>query len=173
MQNTKQSEEKSLCPCCGAKLNGRWEHISKGIAENLIRFREQVLLKKENKVHLMKDLYLTHSQYTNFQKLRFHGLIAHYKNPETREEESGYWLLTKRGNQFCKNQASIPKKVLIFRNSIQDKGDVLVNISEILSSKNTEPYWYQKDDYEREIVFLDILDADEVKTDMNGQGKLF
>ena len=57
MQNTKQSEEKSLCPCCGAKLNGRWEHISKGIAENLIRFREQVLLKKENKVHLMKDLF--------------------------------------------------------------------------------------------------------------------
>lgn len=172
MKNTKQVEEKKVCNCCGAKLNGRWEHISKGIAENLIRFRIEAI-KKGNKVHLIKDLNLTHSQYNNFQKLRFHGLIAHYKNPITKEEESGYWLLTKRGNQFCKNEASIPKKVLVFRNTIQDKGDKLVNISEILYSKNNEPYWYEKSDYEKEIVFLDIFYANEMKTDINGQVQLF
>ena len=173
MQKFEKSDEKRLCPCCGGKLDGRWENISKGIAQDLIKLRERVLLTKENKVHPVRDLNLTHSQYNNLQKLRFHGLIAHYKNPETKKEESGFWLLTKRGNLFCKNQISIPKKVLVFRNRIQDKGDKLVNMAQILSPKNTEPYWYQKEDYEKEIVFLDILDADELKIDINGQGKLF
>jgi hypothetical protein len=173
MQNLEKSEQECRCPHCGAKLNGRWENLSKGLVENLIRLREQVLRSRENKVHLMKDLSLSHSQYTNFQKLRFHGLIAHYKNPVTKLEETGYWLLTKRGNQFCKNQISIPKKVLIFRNSIKERGVNLVDAVTVLKQKSNEPYWYQKDDYETQIVFLDILDADEIKIDKNGQGKLF
>lgn len=173
MQNIEKTNEVHLCPCCGAKLTGRWENISKGLSKNLIRFREQVLLKGKNKVHLMKDLNLTHSEYTNFQKLRFHGLIAHYKNPITKEEETGYWLLTKRGNLFCKNEIAIPKKVLIFRNKIQSKGDKFVNISDIFAQKDSEPYWYQKEDYNSQIVYLDILDAEEIKVDINGQGKLF
>jgi hypothetical protein len=176
------NQEKFLCPCCGAKLSGRWENVSKGLVKNLIRFREQVLEKRENKIHLLKDLNLTHSQYNNFQKLRFHGLIAHYKNPITKKEESGYWLLTKRGNLFCKNQTAIPKKVLIFRNRIQERGEEKITASYILKSTTEEPYWSKKDDYEYQIAFQDINDFDNNNdndsdsnddSDYNGQGTLF
>jgi len=183
MQNKTENQEIALCPCCGAKLSGRWENISKGLVKNLIRFREQVLEKRENKIHLLKDLNLTHSQYNNFQKLRYHGLIAHVIDKQTKKDESGYWLLTKRGNLFIKNEISIPKKVFIFRNKIQERGKDLVSVHDILRDKNNEPYWYKKHDYEYQIAFLDILDAEEanysLNTNTNGksggdiQGKLF
>ena len=142
-------EEKKLCPCCGAKLTGRDERISKGVATSLIKFREAAILSLKyrglNKVHLAKDLDLTKNQYNNFQKLRYHGLIAHYKDKETKEYESGYWLLTKRGNSFAKNECSISKKVVIFRNKIVERSDEKITLKEVL--KENLPFWDKHDDF--------------------------
>ena len=118
-------QEKKICPCCGAKLTGRFERVSRGLANSLIKFRKQVVKNKVNKVHLANDLELSKNEYNNFQKLRYHGLIAHYKCKETKEFLTGYWLLTHRGNKFCKNELHVPKKLLIFRNKI-DKFKVWV-----------------------------------------------
>ena len=151
-------KEKSKCPSCGANLTGRYERISKGLAFNLIEFRKQALksLKntKVNKVHLAKDLNLSKNQYNNFQKLRYHGLIAHYFNKEKNEYEAGYWLLTRRGNSFAKNDISISRKVLVFRNKIRERSEEKVSLSDILK-KDDMPFWDKHDDYEYEFANVD------------------
>ena len=142
-------EEKKQCECCGAKLTGRNERVSKGLALSLIKFREKVLEQSEasgvfvNKVHLSKDLDLSKNEYNNFQKLRYHGLIAHYKDKNTRAYESGYWLLTKRGNMFCKDELAVPKKIYVFRNRIKDRSIEKIILTDVLKEESI-PYWYRK-----------------------------
>jgi len=111
-----------------------------------------------NKVHLSKDLNLSKNEYNNFQKLRYHGLIAHYKDKITKEYETGYWLLTKRGNLFCKNELAVPKKLLIFRNKIEERSEEKIILRDILTEDNL-PHWYQKEDYN--MSFEDTNDFDE------------
>tara|TARA_R110001606_G_scaffold397588_1_gene574508 strand:+ start:122 stop:658 length:537 start_codon:yes stop_codon:yes gene_type:complete len=167
---TSMQKEKSLCPCCGANLNGRDERISKGIIVNLVKFREQalksIMLRNLNKVHLAQDLNLTNNQYNNFQKLRYHGLIAHYKNPITKEYESGHWLLTKRGNRFAKNEIAISKKVVIWRNKIVERSEEIVKMSDVWKDKD-EPFWYKHDDFG-----FDFEDSNDYKSDDDQDNQL-
>ena len=157
-----------LCDCCGAKLTGRNEGVSKGLALSLIKFRKKVLENSNiagelvNKVHLSKDLNLSKNEYNNFQKLRYHGLIAHYKDKITKQYESGYWLLTKRGNLFCKNELAVSKKIVVFRNKIQEKSNLKVTFIEVMKDKDI-PFWYSKEDFN--MNFVDTNDYDEDKDD--------
>jgi hypothetical protein len=162
--------ETEYCDCCGGKLTGRYERVSKGLALSLIKFREKVLEQSElagkfvNKVHLSKDIKLTQNEYNNFQKLRYHGLIAHYKDKTTKEYETGYWLLTKRGNLFCKDELAVPRKILIFRNAIQERYDEKITLSTILKEDDM-PYWDKKDDYGYQ--FEHTSDYDDNEADEN------
>lgn len=161
-----QKEDLNCCPQCNAKLSGRWENICKGQVNTLAKFRQAVIDKNENSVHLNKDIKLSHSEYTNFQKLRYNGLVAH-------SNEAGYWLLTRRGARFLRNEISIPKGVLIFRNKIQDYSTKIIDLKSIL--KNDEPYWFKKEDYEWEAIerFDFVLEKyDWIKFDKKGQGIL-
>lgn len=63
----------------------------------------------------MNDLHLSHTAAANFQKLRFHGLIAHADENNPR---NGEWLITKRGGQFLRGEVSVPRRVEIFRNHV-------------------------------------------------------
>ena len=166
---THNHSEQTICPYCGASLVMRWERLSKGLVKTLIAFRKEVVEKnKFNRVHPRKDMNLGITEYANFQKLRYHGLVAHVKKSDG-TDDSGYWLLTRRGNLFCKNQIDIPEKVLIFRNKIEARGTTFININTVLKN-NEVPYWDEKDDFS--IDFKDIDDYADIHFDINGQGKL-
>jgi hypothetical protein len=100
--------------------------------------------------------------------LRYHGLVAHVKKPDG-TEESGYYLLTRRGNLFCKNLIDVPEKVLIFRNKIEARGTTFINIEKVLKNKDV-PYWDEKDDFG--VEFKDIDDYADIRFDNKGQGLL-
>jgi hypothetical protein len=156
----------SSCSTCGAKLEGRYEYVNKGQIATLAKFRERIINKGVNSIHLQKEIALEKSEYTNFQKLRYNGLVAHAKG-------NGCWLLTKRGARFLRNEIFIPKGVLIFRNRIQKYHLDRVNLLSII--KDTSPYWYTKDDYEWEaidIIDYDLDKYDFIEFDDKGQGKL-
>jgi hypothetical protein len=162
-----QKENKPcLCPHCGAKMIKHWHRISRGLAISLVDFRKQVLKNSKNKVHVKDELNLSNSAFTNFQKLRYHGLVAKYKDPETKQHVAGYWLLTRRGNLFCKNMLEIPVRVQTFRNKICDKDPNHVHISDVLQNDDM-PFWDSKDDMEFE--FIDIQEIGEIKYDKDGQ----
>jgi len=163
-----QVEAPCKCPHCGASMKMHWHRISKGLAQTLVKFREVVVHGgKFNKVHLTRDMNLTKNEYNNFQKLRYHGLVAKVKENGNRVE--GYWLLTKRGNLFCKNQLMIPQKVQTFRNKIEKKSEAFVNLEMVFKGVDM-PTWDMRDDFDYD--FADITDYEDVTFDKDGQGKM-
>jgi len=108
-------------------MNPRWERLSPGLVECLIIAVRVVHQKRKNRFHWHKDLALTNNQSHNFQKLRFHGLIAHY---DEKDKKSGEWLITARGGEFLRGEKRVPAKVLIFRNEVKDHSTELVHINQ-------------------------------------------
>jgi hypothetical protein len=134
-----QKKEKTLCPCCGASMAIHNHRLSKGLIISLVKFRKAVIENNCNEIHVQSKLKFTYSEYCNFQKLRYHGLIAKVKDKETGERKFGVWLLTRRGNQFCKSEITLPESVSTFRNRIVERSIAKVSISYIL--KDDMPYW--------------------------------
>lgn len=125
---TKIIPQRERCPHCGANLQARWEPLNPGLVRCLLKAIEAVYRKGENRFHWHKDIRLTNNESHNFQKLRFHGLIAH---ADEENPKSGYWLITKRGGAFLRGEIAVPKKVLIFRNKVQDHSSELIHIKEL------------------------------------------
>jgi len=158
--------QEQCCPTCSASLTGRWEYITKGNITSLRKMLESVKRNDRNSIHLQDDLDLTKTEYANFQKLRYNGLVAH-------AQEKGCWLITSRGAQFLRNEIDLPKGVLIFRNRIQKYHRDRVTVQDIWDSN--DPYWLQKEDFEYEAI--DIIDFEidrfeAITFDENGQGRI-
>lgn len=127
------------CTTCGSRLTGRWERLTPGLCKTLIKFYTAICRKQLNQVHLQNECDLTKSEYTNFQKLRYFGLVAKIA------DKPGYWLITRRGRDFLRESKEIPGKVLIFQNHIQERGSETVSIADVLRAENR--YWLMRDDF--------------------------
>lgn len=152
-----KSDEK--CPHCGANMKIWRQRLTPGLAYVLIKFRQTVISRNINKVNPAKNMNLTKTEYNNFQKLRYHALIAKHDN-------KGYWLLTRRGNQFVKGKVAIPESVYTFRNKIVKKSEGFVTIEQVIGST---PYW--DDNFEFEQYDLKEINEDYI-FDREGQGKI-
>lgn len=106
-----------VCPTCGHAVKERWEMLNAGLVYCLVQAVKAVHRKNVNRFHLQKDLNLTKTQYNNFQKLRYHALIAH-ADPEN--PKSGEWLITARGGQFLRGESAVPRRVLVAANRVID-----------------------------------------------------
>jgi len=107
--------------------------LTPGLIIVLTKFGEAVAAKRENKVHILRDLYFGPNDYSfkaNAQKLRLFGLIAHYRNSDG-YFESGYWLLTSRGAKFLRNKLPINRTVSTLNNSVVSRDIALVFISDV------------------------------------------
>jgi hypothetical protein len=166
----KNKEKKAVakCPHCDANMYIHRHRLSKGLVNSLIKMKRGVIEMQKNQIHLQSELVLSKNDYNNFQKLRYHGLVAKCIDSETKERLSGYWLLTKRGNEFLKNMVSLPLAVYTFRNKIVNKHPDRVRLSDVLSNDEL-PYW------DKDFIhdYADVHDIEEIKFDINGQGLLF
>jgi hypothetical protein len=81
----------------------------------------------------------------------------------------GKWLLTRRGNRFCKGLIEVPQKVGTFRNVIRKKSLEFVSIGKVLSNEEL-PKWDSIETMEFESY--DVWDINEDLWDEDGQGKL-
>ena len=125
------------CPFCNASLKQYWHKLTPILVNALVKFKRGVLKEGENRVHLIKTLKGTENElkpyeWKNWTKLRFHGLVAKYKVDGVWDR--GYWVLTKRGNDFLQGKLAVPSKVQTFRNKVIDHGDNLVYIKDVLGS---------------------------------------
>jgi hypothetical protein len=171
MENTngmQEGKEKArICPCCGAKTTLNWHRLNKGLVNVLVKVRKEVLFTGKNQVDISK-LDLTNTEFGNYNKLRYFGLIAKCKN-EKGKRIGSLWLLTKRGNQFCKGLIEVNEKVGTFRNAIRKKSLEFVSIRTVLSNEEL-PVWDSVETMEFEAY--DVWDIDESLWEENGQGKL-
>ena len=130
-----------ICPFCGASLVERWIAITPGLVKVLVKCYENVYAKQKN-LFEFNELTLNHTEYANYQKLRFHALIAKHKiGGEIIERE---WVITRRGFQFLRGEVQIPAKVKVFRNRVIDHDDQLVTVTNVMANF---PYWEKKFDY--------------------------
>lgn len=143
----------SKCEHCGASLNQRWDRITAGEVEFLIRFRDLIIANNKNLVNVPHEMKLSNVEYSDFQKLRYHALIAKYK--EDGKCKRGWWVLTHRGNLFIKGELKIAEKVRIFRNRITGYSEELVTAAQVLE---TDPYWDNQDTIVFEGAGQDVID---------------
>lgn len=146
------SAELHVCPTCHQQSFIYRHGISKGMVSALSKFKKAVLVKGENSVHTRRDMdgtdyELTKGEYANWTMLRYHGLVA-----KDDDAGKGYWLLTRRGNQWLKGEVAIPRYVFVLNNEVQGSGPELVSAREIVRADL--PIWFEIEDLEREAVPL-------------------
>lgn len=117
----------NYCPHCHAQMNSYYHAITPGLVKILLKVYKHVVETGQNSLG-MNELPLTHSEYGNFQKLRFHALIAKDDNEDKK------WLVTTRGADFLKGRISIPRRVETFRNKVVGHDSELVTIADVMRS---------------------------------------
>lgn len=163
-----------ICEHCGARMSRYWHKLTPGLITTLVKVYTAVVENQINLVH-KSELDLDHSEYGNFQKLRFHALIA--KHRVDGKWISGTWVITKRGADFLKGIIKVPDRVKTYRNKVEAHSDRLVNVAEVMRSN---PYWEEHSDFvnqETTLAFLDHSDKEEpikvVKSVKKKKGKQY
>jgi hypothetical protein len=98
-------------------------HLTPGLVSCLVKAIQFVRANDRNEFHLQRDLNLTHSEFTNFQKLRHWALVAQVK------DKRGYWLITNWGGQFLRGELDTPIWVNTQNNHRIEKATERVHIS--------------------------------------------
>lgn len=114
------------CEHCNASLKEWWHTLTPGLVNALFKFVKAVKAKGINEVHLQTEVELTKNEYNNFQKLRFHALVAKVK--ENKAHKAGYWLVTARAGQFLRREIKVHRKVKTFRNRVIGYSDEMISI---------------------------------------------
>jgi len=144
--NLPENNNEEKCAYCGASLKKYWHRLTPGLVGTLVKFRSAVVRKNRNSLHVPEEIDLTKSEYNNFQKLRFHALVA--KARENGERKTGYWLLTKRGASFLKGEIDVPVAVQTYRNMVVERAEQRVFVKDVIGKT---PYFETIDDFEYEI----------------------
>lgn len=121
------------CPHCGAEMNAYKVHITPMMIHALVKFRQAVIEKGENSVHLLEDMKgkpyeLTRHEWNNFTRQRFLALAVKDKS------NAGHWVLTKRGADFLNGLTAIPRFVLVLRNKIVERSTEMVFVKDVFKA---------------------------------------
>lgn len=107
-----------------------WYKLTPGLLDVLFILLEYVHTNDRNEFTAkeVRDKLKTF-QYTQFTKLRFHGLIAKIKDDNG--TFTGKWLITRRAGDFLRNEIVLPQKVQTQANKVIDYDDVNVSIRDV------------------------------------------
>lgn len=111
----------------------RKESLSKGLAQTLKDFYEYAGHKEVK----LQDVPLTKNQFTNFQKLQYHGLVNNTM--------PGYWDITELGTYFLSG-APVSKSVTIDNGQVIEKSSEKTTIDKLLKS-TPQHHFAQRYDY--------------------------
>lgn len=113
------------CPHCQANMKKHNHRLTPGLLAILIKAIKFVKKKDLNFFHPDKDLNLLRIEYSNFQKLRFHGLIA-------KSGTIGYWVITKKDGKFLRGECKTASAVITYRNRIDSYSKEKIHIKEMI-----------------------------------------
>jgi hypothetical protein len=95
------------CECCGAKLV-EYKHL---LNQGLVQALHQLSL---NKTPIpLTDMMISRNQWTNFQKLRYWGLVG--KEMTAEGYGTGRWFVTGMGRDFIEGNIAMPRNAWTFR----------------------------------------------------------
>jgi hypothetical protein len=129
-------DEKGECFCklCGAKTVEYSHNINKGLCNAIVK------LYNAGGMAQLSNISLTKSEYCNFQKLKYWGLVDKITNIEKRGK-GGEWMITKSGKDFVMGQCAIPEKAITYRGeTIRHEGaDTFIHL--IISDYDYRPFY--------------------------------
>lgn len=111
------------CAACGAKM------VEYTFSFNIGLLRCLRLMRNHTEGVEIRTLGLSTSQWTNFQKLRYWGLIAPVSVANLRK--GGCWRITQFGTCFLEGTVKIPKRVTTYRNKVVLKFDNDISVNEV------------------------------------------
>lgn len=79
---------------------------------------------------------LSHSDYANFPKLRYHGLITPGRD-KAGNRIKGRWLITRNGWAYLRGELGLPAYVLVQNNSIKTRSEMLVKFTDVWRGEAT------------------------------------
>ena len=122
------------CPTCHHTSQLHWHRLTPGVVKGLIKLREAISEYDRNCIDIHHEMELTTSEAMNWTKLRFHGLVAKYK--EDGQVVRGKWVLTKRGNLFLTGKLAVPSKVQTLNNHLTgEKSTEVVSFSGVMKMR--------------------------------------
>lgn len=114
----KGRKEGVFCPCCKQLAKIYKRSISHIPARMLIELYIRSKRTTQEYFHVTRDLSkgITDIGGNDFHKLVYWGLILEKpKNPEdTKTRTSGYWMITKEGEEFVLNRRTVTSHVLLY-----------------------------------------------------------
>lgn len=126
-----------VCPACSQNTLDHRHTLTKPIANGLLR----VFYAGGGPVRI-SELMTNRSMLDNFQKLRYWGLAEQAPGPDGGRTE-GYWRTTGLGDQFCRAEVRVPRRVWTYQGDFLefDDEDDLVRIDAL------QPGYLNRDDY--------------------------
>lgn len=117
------------CHTCGQKMrDARREYLNKHKLIMLKTAAGHVLAKRKNDFSL-SELSGEVNHYTNWQKLRYHGLIHHVR--ENGVKQRGRWFITPRGWAFLKGDVELPNYVLVKNNMVSEHSVEMIHVEDV------------------------------------------
>jgi hypothetical protein len=103
-----------------------WHHtLTPGLVSCLVKAIQFVHAHNRNEFHLQRDLDLSHSEYANFQKLRYFALVHPI------EGKRGFYLITKWRGMFLRGEIDMPTSVSTQDNHRVGKSEQRIHIREL------------------------------------------
>ena len=129
---------KEFCPHCHQSIMQNKQFFTKALGDILLLAATVYPYGKS--FHLQKDLLLTKSQYNNFQKLRYWGLVKKSYTPEGKRI-GGCWELTSLVRYFV-NGSALPRIKWTFNNEVVDRStDDQITLSQAVGSFKVPEWW--------------------------------
>jgi len=123
-----KKEEIRFCECCGAKMVSYTHSLNKGLCKGLI------VLDRQGGASKLNDMSeLNFNQKTNFQKLKFWGLVQKGSN--------GVWSITTTGLEFLYGRITVNERVVTYRNVTEKFEGEMVSIEEAMKDFG---YWWRE-----------------------------
>lgn len=130
--------------------------LDHGTALIVVALYNRVRMKKENKVHLLKEMtikspedaglqgynemvrsgYITYRMQGNASRARFHGLIASVG------DDPGVFVLTRKGVDFLRGE-KVPRTVIVEKRTHTNDGyfQPVTNVTDLATLTKKAPFW--------------------------------
>ena len=132
----------NYCHHCGAKMVEYKHGLSKGLCRSLAKvvtkFGERAMFGQD-----IAQMGLKSSEYCNFQKLRYWGLVVKVGDDGGK---GGKWRVTRKGMDFVSGNLTVPRFVWTYRGRVERVSDKMISIEQVTQG------WKFRRDYARERV---------------------
>jgi hypothetical protein len=137
--------KKEYCPYCAQAIMSHRHNLSKALCEVLLT--AACKYGPDQPFHLQRDLNLTKSEYNNWQKLRYWGLVK--KTYTSGKRDGGFWQFTGLVHAFL-NGRMLPRTKTTFNNEVLEESEDKVSLYNAVGSFEVPERWAER----AEPVFL-------------------